>query len=74
MLHPAIEVHSKGAIHGNGLFAKRLIRKGELVWELDEPTYSWKEIEKWDKERRKAFDWYGFQCGIDRYSLSEGTF
>ena len=72
MLHSAIEVHSKGAIHGNGLFANRLIRKGELVWELDEPTYSWKEIEKWDKERRKAFDCYGFQCGIDRYSLPEG--
>jgi len=72
MLHPAIEVRSKGAIHENGLFANRLIRKGELVWELDEPTYSLKEIEKWDKERRKAFDWYGFQCGIDRYSNPEG--
>lgn len=72
MLHPSIELRNKGAIQGNGLFANRLIRKGELVWELDEPTYSWKEIEKWDKERRKAFDRYGFQCGIDRFSLPEG--
>ncbi len=72
MLHAAIEVREKGTIHRNGLFATRLIRKGELVWELDEPTYSWKEIEGWDEERRKDFDWYGFQCGVDRYSSPEG--
>ncbi len=72
MLHSAIEVRRKGKIHGNGLFTTRLIRKGELVWELDELTYTWKEIEGWDEERRKDFNWYGFQIGVDRYSLPEG--
>ena len=72
MLHSEIEVRGRGMIHGNGLFATRLIRKGELVWELDEPTYSWKEIERWDENRRRDFDWYGFQCGVDRYSSPEG--
>ncbi len=72
MLHLAIEVRSKETIHNNGLFSTRLIRKGELVWELDEPTYSWKEIERWDEDRRRDFDRYGFQCGIDRYSSPEG--
>jgi SET domain-containing protein len=73
MLHSAIEVRRKGTIHGNGLFATRLISKGELVWELTDPTYSWKEIEGWDEERRKAFDWYGFQCVVDRFSSPEGN-
>jgi len=72
MLHAAIEIRKKGTIHRNGLFATRLIRKGELVWELDEPTYTWEEIEGWDEGRRKDFDWYGFQCGVDRYSSPEG--
>ncbi len=72
MLHSAIEVRGKGMIHENGLFTTRLIRKGELIWELDEPTYSWKEIEGWDEDRRKDFDWYGFQCGVDRYSSPAG--
>ncbi len=72
MLHSAIVVRGTGAIHCNGLFATRLIPKGTLVWHLDEPTFSWKEIEAWPAERRKAFDWYGFQCGVDRYSLPEG--
>ncbi len=72
MLNVAIKVRSKGTIHSNGLFSTRLIPKGELVWKLNEPTYSWKEIESWDKDRRKDFDWYGFQCGVDRYSSPEG--
>ncbi|MCP3671576.1 MAG: SET domain-containing protein-lysine N-methyltransferase [Gammaproteobacteria bacterium] len=72
MLHPAIEVRSKGTIHNNGLFATQPIRKGALIWELDEPTFTWKEIETWTQERLRDFRWYGFQCGIDRYSLPEG--
>ena len=72
MLHFAIEVRNIGAIQGNGLFTKKFIPKGELIWELDEPTYTWNEIESWDELRRKDFDHYGFQCGIDRYSLPEG--
>ncbi len=72
MLHSAIEVRSKGAIHGSGLFTTQLIRKGTLIWELDEPTYTWKEIETWSQERFRDFRWYGFQCGVDRYSLPEG--
>ncbi len=73
MLHSAIEVRRKGTIHENGLFTTQLIQKGELVWKLNELTYSWKEIEGWDEERRKYFDWYGFQFGVDCYSLPEGS-
>jgi len=69
MLHPAIEVRSKGAIEGNGLFATRSIREGELVWQLDEPTLTWVEVEQLSDDDRAAFDHYGFQCGVDRFSL-----
>ena len=71
MLHQAIEVKRKGTIHGNGLFTTQFIPKGEMVWQLDEPTYSWNEIEALSKKRRKAFNYYGFQCGADRFSLPE---
>ena len=59
------------AIHGNGLFATKLIRKGTLVWKLDEPTFTWKEIQAWSEKRLRDFKWYGFQCGVDRYSFPE---
>ena len=72
MLHPAIIASRKGDIHGVCLVTTEPIRAGELVWELTEPMYSWSEIESWDAERRQAYDWYGFQCGEDRYSLPEG--
>lgn len=72
MLHSAIVVREKGTIHGNGLFATELIRKGTLVWSLTDPVYTLQEILQWSAERRRDFDWYGFQCGIDRYSLPEG--
>ena len=72
MLHPAIVASGEGSNHGLCLVTTELIRAGELVWELDEPTYTLKEIESWSEERREAFDWYGFQCGADRYSLPEG--
>ena len=71
-MHPAIIERRDGAIHGCCLVATQPIREGELVWELDEPMYSWNEIESWSDEQRKDFDWYGFQCGVDRYSLPEG--
>ena len=72
MLHPVIVASGEGSTHGLCLVTTQLIRTGELVWELDEPTYTLKEIESWSEERREAFDWYGFQCGVDRYSLPEG--
>ena len=72
MLHPAVAASGEGSIHGVCLVSTRGIAEGEVVWELDEPTYSWRQIETWSEERRQAFDWYGFQCGADRYSLPEG--
>ncbi len=72
MLHPAIVASRKSDIHGVCLVTTEPIRAGELVWELGEPMYSRNEIESWDEERRQAFDWYGFRCGEDRYSLPEG--
>jgi SET domain-containing protein len=71
MLHPAIEVRENKTIHQNGLFATQLILKGELVWQLDAPTLTWKQVEALSENRREAFDWYGFQCGVDRYSLPD---
>jgi SET domain-containing protein len=72
MLHPAIVASGEGSIHGVCLVATRRIPKGEVVWELDEPMHTWKEIESWSEERRQEFDWYGFQCGVDRYSSPKG--
>ncbi len=72
MLHPAIVASRNQPIHGVCLVTNREIHEGELVWELDEPIYSWKEIESWPQARRRDFDRYGFQCGVDQYSLPEG--
>ena len=72
MLHSAIVARSNAAIHGTGLFTTQRIFKGELVWELDEPTFTMEEIKTWPEARRDAFKWYGFQCGVNRYSLPEG--
>jgi hypothetical protein len=72
MIHPAIVLRRDGSIHGSSLVTTERIQTGVAVWELDEPTYSWQEVESWSKERRQAFDWYGFQCGVDQYSLPEG--
>ena len=72
MLHEAIVASRERSTHGVCLVTTRLIRAGELVWELDEPSYTLEEIESWPQERREAFEWYGFQCGVDRYSLPEG--
>jgi hypothetical protein len=72
MLHSAIVASDDGSIHGVCLVTTRRILQSEAVWKLDEPMYTWKEIESWSEERRQAFDRYGFQCGVDRYSLPEG--
>ena len=71
MLHPAIAIRSNRAIHVNGLITTQLIQKQTLLWRLHESTFSWKEIEAWPNERLRAFHRYGFQCGVDRYSLPE---
>jgi uncharacterized protein len=73
VLHPSIEMRSKGTIHGYGLFATQLIPEGALIWELNEPTYTLKEIETWPEDRYRDFKWYGFQCGVDRYSSPKGA-
>ena len=72
MLHSAIIVRNKDSIQGDGLFTTQLIRKGTLVWKLDEPTYTWNEIKMWQEDKFKVFLQYGFQCGVDPYSLPEG--
>lgn len=73
MLHHAIVLKSKGTIQGNGLFTGEFIPKGTLIWRLDDPTYSLAEIKTWPKEKCADFYHYGFQCGVDRYSLPEGV-
>jgi hypothetical protein len=71
MLHPAIVATRESSIHGVCLVAERAIHKGELVWELEEAVYTWSEIEALPPERRRDFDWYGFQCGVDEYALPD---
>lgn len=72
MLHPSIVVRSKGSIEGNGLFTTTLIPKETLVWTLVEPTYTLKEVDAWSGERLSDFKRYGFQCGVNRFSLPMG--
>jgi len=72
MLHPAVIVRSKGTIEGDGLFTTKPIPKGAIVWALAEPIFNWDEVETWRGERRSAFNKYGFQCGVDRFSLPLG--
>ena len=71
-MHPAIVASGDGSIHGTCLVTTRRIPEGARVWTPDEPIYPMKEIESWTPERREAFEWYGFQCGADRFSLPEG--
>jgi hypothetical protein len=47
MLHPAIVASREGSTHGRCLVMTQLIRAGELVWQLHQPTYTLKEIESW---------------------------
>ncbi len=72
MLHPAIIASRKGRIHGVCLVTTEPIRAGELIWRITEPMYNWSEVESWDEEKREAYDWYGFQCGEDQFSLPVG--
>jgi len=69
MLHPAIVVRHKESVYGNGLFTTEFIPEGTVLWKLKDPTYTLKEIQTWPEEKLKAFKRYGFQCGVDRYSL-----
>ncbi len=72
MLHSAIVVRSKEAIEGYGLFSTRFIAKGTLIWTLIEPTFTWEEIQTWQGEKLKDFKRYGFQCGVNSFSLPTG--
>ncbi len=72
MLHQTIVLGHGSAVHGTCLVTTEPIRAGEPVWELDEPMYSWAEVQSWDEKRRDDYDWYGFQCGEDLFSLPEG--
>lgn len=71
MLHPALITRKMGSIHGHGLFTSESIPQGTVLWKLEEPTFTWREICKWPEERFMRFKRYGFQCGVDRYSLPE---
>lgn len=72
MLHPAIDVRKKGAIEGYGLFATSPISKETLIWKLSEPSFTQADINTWQGEKLSAFKRYGFQCGINRFSLPTG--
>ena len=73
MLHPEIYVSVEQVIQGCGLFSARLIKKGTLIWKNDESTFPLAEIKLWPAQKQKAFQRYGFQCGIDHFCLPEGA-
>ena len=73
MLHSAIAVRSEGTIEGDGLFATDLISKGAIIWQLDEPTFTQTEVSSWQREKRRDFRRYGFQCGVNSFSLPMGA-
>ena len=74
MLHPAIRL-GPSAIQGIGLIADRPISWGEIVWALDRnvPIWSLSDVELWPRERQEEFDKYSFQCGEDRFALTDGA-
>ena len=71
MLHPALITKDTGTIQGQGLFTTESITQGTMLWELEDPTFSWAEVLEWSPERFTRFRHYGFQCGVDSYSLPE---
>jgi len=73
MLHSEVVLRSKGTIEGNGLFATHYLPKETLIWQLRETNFTWAEVETWQGERLSAFKKYGFQCGVNRFSLPMGA-
>ena len=68
MLHPSIYVDDSTITPGKGLFTSSSLAKGVVVWKLEGPTYSWREIKQWSRDVFDDFMEFGFQCGEDRYS------
>ncbi len=73
MLHPQTELR-QSKIQGTGLFAKGLIRKGEVVWwetpedraqQVDVPIA---EMKSWPEEKQRQFERYAYQISADMYT------
>jgi SET domain-containing protein len=67
--NPKLEVRTT-AIHGRGLFATDLIKKGEVIWNfvMDKRyTFSLEQINSWDPVTRDRFLWYAIQTDEDKY-------
>jgi SET domain-containing protein len=73
VIHPAIEVLERGAIHGKGLVATRSIRRGEAVWQMDPdtPLVPCSEVAAWPAARREAFSFVAFQCSETHLAVCE---
>lgn len=69
MLHRFI-VLRKSPIEGKGLFARELIKKGEIIWKgpTAEKSYRLSEIKKWPQKKQDTFDFYAYQTGKDTYT------
>lgn len=74
MLHPLISLEEKSRMHGKGLVATAIIKKGETVWRLDDSSQrlSLDDIKDWDEESLWEFWIYAYQTGEDEYVLPNG--
>jgi len=71
-LHHAVEMRVS-PISGRGLFARSLIRAGEVVWAersdpRDERLLSWAQVEALPDKERAAFLNFAYQVGPDLFS------
>lgn len=74
MISDAIQATEQGTIHGRGLVATRLIRCGEVISRVEpEATrVPCTEVACWPEERRREFEFVGFQCDADCFAIAEG--
>jgi uncharacterized protein len=74
MLHPLVEVAESEVIHGKGLVAAGLIRKGEVVSRLEpnQPTYRIEDILKMSDEEQQYVLHFAYQCDDETFVAEQG--
>jgi uncharacterized protein len=73
MLHPAVCLTTHSAVQGIGITTRTLIRKGSVVWHMDDhdTVYTVQEVLTWTAEAQEAFLTYAFQCGAHSFALCD---
>jgi uncharacterized protein len=67
MLHPAIVLSENAVIHGKGLVSQNVIRKGEIVSQLEAglPTLYISDVLEMPVDQQEELLRYGYQCSDD---------